>query len=514
MRGQACIDGAGGRSRLMVRFDLLVVGGGINGVGIARDAVGRGLSVLLVERGDLGGATSSASSKLIHGGLRYLEHGEFSLVAESLRERATMLRIAPHLVRPVRFVLPHFPTMRPRWMLRLGLFLYDLLQGKTLPHAVGVRFDRDPVGAPLRDGLRKGFIYADCAVDDARLVVLTARDAADRGAEIRTHTEFRTAMRKDGVWRASLARNGQDEIIEARAIANVAGPWVGEGASRIDGKTLPVRAIRLVKGSHIVVDRLYDGDQAYTLQAPDGRVVFAIPFQRDFTLIGTTDMPVEHDPARVSISQGERDYLRAVANSCFRKQLTDGDIRWTYAGVRPLLDDGHANASQVTRDYKFDIDAPDGLAPLLSVYGGKLTTYRHLAERATDKLTVALGRRQERWTSQAPLPGGDAAYASLVEEAPQRWPFLPDAMRARLLAAYGTRVTRVLGEARSLAELGTHFGADLYEAELLHLKRDEWATCADDALWRRSKLGLRLNDAERRRVDAWFSTRRIEPQAG
>jgi glycerol-3-phosphate dehydrogenase len=491
----------------MARFDLLVVGGGINGVGIARDAVGRGLSVLLVERGDLGGATSSASSKLIHGGLRYLEHGEFGLVRESLLERATMLRIAPHLVRPVRFVLPHVRDMRPRWMLRFGLFLYDLLQGKSLPHAYSVRLDRDPVGAPLRDGFRNGFVYADCAVDDARLVVLTARDAFERGAEIRTRTELRSAARKGDLWRATLVQDGKEGIVEARAIANVAGPWVGDSAARIEGKTLPVRAIRLVKGSHIVVEKFYDGDQAYTLQAPDGRVVFTIPYQRDFTLIGTTDTPIDGDPARVCATQDERDYLRSVANRSFRKQLTDADIRWTYAGVRPLLDDGKANASQVTRDYKFDIDAPPGLAPLLSIYGGKLTTYRHLAERATDKLTVALGQRHERWTANEPLPGGDAAYMTLLGEAPLRWPFLPEAMRARLLHAYGTRIERVLGEARSLTELGIHFGADLYEAELKHMQRDEWAMSADDALWRRSKLGLRLTEAQQARVQAWFNTR-------
>jgi glycerol-3-phosphate dehydrogenase len=488
----------------MARFDLLVVGGGINGVGIARDAVGRGLSVLLVERGDLGGATSSASSKLIHGGLRYLEHGEFALVRESLLERATMLRIAPHLVRPVQFVLPHVPGMRPRWTLRLGLFLYDLLQGSSLPHAFSVRLDRDPLGAPLKPGLKHGFVYADCAVDDARLVVLTARDAAERGAEIRTRTELLHAARNGATWTVRLKHGDQEEQLDVRAIANVAGPWASDVAARIDGKTLPIRAIRLVKGSHIVVPRLHDGAQAYTMQAPDGRVVFAMPFRSLYTLIGTTDIPVDGDPGKVAITQEERDYLRAVANRNFRTQLDDSDIVWTYAGVRPLLDDGAANASKVTRDYKFDIDAPAGLAPLLSVYGGKLTTYRHLAERATDKLTVALNQRRERWTAREPLPGGDARYMTLLGEAQLRWPFLPDAMRVRLLSAYGTRIERVLGDARSLADLGQHFGADLYEAELRHLRRDEWAMCADDVLWRRSKLGLRLNGEERARVDAWF----------
>ncbi len=353
--------------------------------------------------------------------------------------------------------------------------------------------------------MKHGFVYADCTVDDARLVVLTARDAADRGAEIRTHTSLLHAERTGGLWRAKLRHGDAEEIIETRAIANVGGPWASDVAGLIDGKTLPSRAIRLVKGSHIVVPRLYDGAQAYTMQAPDGRVVFAIPFRGDFTLIGTTDITIDGDPGHVAISQDERDYLRAVANRNFRKQIDDGDICWTYAGVRPLLDDGAANASNVTRDYKFDIDAPPGLAPLLSVYGGKLTTYRHLAERATDKLTVALGQRQNRWTAQAKLPGGDVGYMTLLGEASLRWPFLPDAMRTRLLGAYGTRIERVLGDATSLDALGQYFGADLYEAELRHLQRDEWATCADDVLWRRTKLGLRLADDECAHVEAWFA---------
>lgn len=492
-------------------LDLLVVGGGINGVGIARDAAGRGLSVLLVEQDDLASHTSSWSSKLIHGGLRYLEHYEFRLVREALTEREVLLRAAPHLVRPLTFVLPHAPDMRPTWMIRIGLFLYDHLGGRELlPGSRQVRLSPDePFGAPLRPQFRTGFTYSDCRVDDSRLVVLTARDAFERGAEIRTRTRCVRAEREDGVWRAELedVESGAKQEVRARILVNATGPWVSrflQEATRTDSRS----RIRLVKGSHIVVPRLYDGEHAYILQNDDRRVVFVIPFEDDFSLIGTTDVPVGDDPLQETITEEEIDYLLRAVGRYFREPPQRGDIVWTYAGVRPLYDDRSRDPSTVTRDYVFDLEAPAGAAPLLSVFGGKLTTYRRLAEHALAKLARVMPVPGGPWTAGAPLPGGDipdAAFEEFFAALAARRPAFPRPLLRRLARAYGTRVDRVLGAAERPEELGRDFGAGLSECELEHLVREEWARTAEDVLWRRSKLGLRLGRPEAEAVGRWMA---------
>lgn len=484
--------------------DLLVVGGGVNGAGVARDAAGRGLKVVLCERGDLAGATSSASSKLVHGGLRYLETYEFRLVRESLMEREVLLRSAPHIVRPLRFVLPLHAGMRPAWMLRIGLFLYDHLAGrKLLPPARSLKRGRDAALEPLQPAYRRGFEYSDCAVDDARLVVLNARDAADRGAEILTRTEFTGAERQNGGWLATLkGRDGAVRQVRARAVVNAAGPWVGEALHDIrSGKARHVP--RLVKGSHIVTRKLHDLPDAYTFQEADGRVVFAIPYEDDFTLIGTTDVPFEGDAAQVEASGDEVDYLRKAASEYFARPVEAGDVVWTYSGVRPLYDDGAAKASTVTRDYVFDLDAGEGRAPLLSIFGGKLTTHRVLAEHAMRELKPLLGVKAGPWTEHAHLPGGDfdpGQVDGFIIDQQRRWPALPAGMIRRMCRAYGTRIDQVLGQ----GDPGELIGGRISEAELAYLKDAEWARTAEDVLWRRSKLGLHLDAAAQARIKAWF----------
>ncbi len=384
-------------------YDIVVIGGGINGAGIARDAAGQGLKVLLCEKDDLASATSSASSKLIHGGLRYLEHGEFRLVRKALKEREVLLRNAPHIVWPLRFVLPLDQGLRPAWLIRLGLFLYDNLAGRRrLGGSRAINLTAGPEGAPLQDRIRKGFLYSDCWVDDARLVILTCLDAAERGAEICPRTACIAARREDGLWKVTLtgARQG---TVTARALVNAAGPWVDDVQQDVIGRDTPDR-LRLVKGSHIIVDRMYDGEQAYILQNTDRRVVFALPYQTDFTLIGTTDVPFDGDPAEAEITPEEIQYLCGAVNRVFRKQLTGADVRGSYAGVRPLFNDGDVNASAVTRDYVFDLDAPEGAAPLLSIYGGKITTYRQLAEHALADLSPKLGVENQPWTATPLCP--------------------------------------------------------------------------------------------------------------
>lgn len=489
--------------------DMLVVGGGVNGAGIARDAAGRGLSVLLVEQADLGGATSAASSKLVHGGLRYLEHYEFRLVRESLREREVLLRLAPHIVWPLRFVLPHHSGLRPAWLLRAGLFLYDHLGGRErLPGTRTLRLATAPAGKPLLPRFAWGFEYSDCWVEDSRLVVLNARDAADRRAEILTRTRLAEARRDGGLWVATLATpDGSTRQVAARSLVNAGGPWVDRVRGAL-GRRDNRPGVRLVKGSHIVLPRLYDGPWCYTLQGADGRVVFTIPYEGRFTLVGTTDVPFDGDPATAAASPAEVRYLCDVVGQYFRAAAAPGDVVWSFAGVRPLHDDGSDNPSAVTRDYVLDLEAAPGEAPCLTIHGGKITTYRRLAEDALARLLPALGRQAAPWTATAPLPGGDmpgADFDRFLAGAAARYPFLPPAHLRRLARAYGTRVGQVLGEATAMAGLGRDLGG-ITEAELDYLHRAEWARTADDVLWRRSKLGLHLGDGAKRAVADWFPT--------
>ncbi len=474
----------------MESFDLLVVGGGINGAAIARDASHRGSKVLLVEQGDLAQHTSSASSKLVHGGLRYLEYYEFRLVREALKEREILLRTAPHIVRPLSFVLPHAEGMRPWWMVRAGLKLYDLLAiGGSLPRSRAVRRRESMLRSPLHESRRRHLaFYWDAWVDDARLVVLNAVDAAERGAEIAVRTELVSARRQSELWHATLS-DGRE--VAAKAIVNAAGPWVAE----VLGHRLSERAssaVRLVKGSHIVIPRLAEGGHAYILQQPDGRVIFALPYG-EFTLAGTTDIPVDR-PEQAVIDDDEVDYLCAALNIYFVRQTAPADIVWTYSGVRALYDDGAASAQAVTRDYRLELDEDPG-AKLLSVFGGKITTARALAEEALDLLGIS-GRRT---TATSCLPGGELTPAFNLWLA-RLGEWIPNAMRRRLAEAYGTRLCDLLGDATSLDDLGRRFGAGLYEAEIRYLREREFARTAEDILWRRTKLGLRLSPDQRQSV--------------
>jgi glycerol-3-phosphate dehydrogenase len=487
------------------QVDLLVVGGGINGTGIARDAVGRGLSVMLCERDDLAAHTSSASTKLIHGGLRYLEQYEFALVGKALAEREVLLKASPHIAWPLRFVLPHQPHLRPAWLIRLGLFLYDHLgRGRrSLPGSRRINLGRHAAGAPLRDEFRVGFVYSDAWVQDARLVVLNAMDAAARGATILPRTRCVQARREDDGWLAVLEGPQGRREVRARALVNATGPW----AVRFLDEVAAVghdHALRLVKGSHIVVPRLFEHDHAYIFQQPDRRIVFAIPYERDYTLIGTTDVEYHADPAAPRIDADETAYLCEAANRYFKRTIAPADVVWSYSGVRPLLDDESGNASEVTRDYLLEVDARG--APLLNVFGGKLTTFRRLSEEAVDRLAPLLGSKAPAWTAQGhPLPGGEEADpARTLAALRERRPWLPESFAWRLVHTYGTRAERVLGEAGSLAALGEHFGADLYRAEVDYLRGHEWAATAEDVLWRRTKLGLRIDAQGRERLAAYL----------
>jgi len=490
-------------------YDLLIVGGGINGAGIARDAAGRGLKVLLVEKDDLASHTSSASTKLIHGGLRYLEYGEFRLVREALIERERLLAIAPHIIWPLEFVLPQKNSPRPAWMVRLGLFLYDYLGGrKKLPATRTINLSRDAKGNGLKPDMGTAFVYSDCWVEDSRLVALNAIDAAERGATILTRTRLTNAQRDGGVWRATIADEAGSREIQAKILVNAAGPWVADVLGKT-GNARNDRGVRLVKGSHIIVPRLYAGDHAFLLQNPDRRVIFAIPYEREFTLIGTTDLPWDEAPGKPVISAEETRYLLEAAGTYFAKPLSEADIVWTYAGIRPLYDDHAASASAVTRDYVLDVEGGDGEAAMLSIFGGKITTYRKLAEHALEKLAPFLATPGKGWTADAALPGGDIAggdFEAFVAQLSGDYLGLPVALLRRLARAYGTRTRRLLGHAHTIADLGEDFGGGLYGREVDYLVRSEWARSVEDILYRRSKLGLHVPEATAERLGAYLSS--------
>ncbi|MBT9529486.1 MAG: glycerol-3-phosphate dehydrogenase [Pseudomonas sp.] len=488
-------------------YDLAVIGGGINGAGIAADAAGRGLSVFLCEKDDLAQHTSSASSKLIHGGLRYLEHYEFRLVREALAEREVLLAKAPHIVKPLRFVLPHRPHLRPAWMIRAGLFLYDHLgKREKLPGSRSLRFG---AGSPLKAEISRGFEYSDCWVDDARLVVLNAMTVREHGGHVHTRTRCVSARRSKGLWHLHLERNdGSRYSIRARALVNAAGPWVARFIQD-DLKQQSPYGIRLIQGSHLVVPRLFDGEQAYILQNEDGRIVFAIPYLERFTLIGTTDREYQGDPAQVKITDPEIDYLLAVVNSHFKQQIARGDILHTYAGVRPLCDDESDQPSAITRDYTLALSGHPGEAPLLSVFGGKLTTYRKLAESALSQLAPYFSHLQASWTASAPLPGGEqmSSVAELSERLCQQFGWLPLSLAKRWASSYGSRTWRLLEGVNTLSDLGEHLGAGLYSREVDYLCREEWAQSSADILWRRSKLGLFMTPGQQAKLEHYLHTR-------
>jgi glycerol-3-phosphate dehydrogenase len=508
-------------------LDLFIIGGGINGCGIARDAAGRGLKVTLAEQGDLAQGTSSASTKLFHGGLRYLEYFEFRLVREALEERETLLAAMPHISWPMRFVLPLSPDMRfegetptsrllgwtmpwlkgrrPDWLIRLGLFLYDSMGGrKVLPATRTLDLTRDPAGAPLKPGFRKAYEYSDCWVQDSRLVVLNARDAAQRGAKILTRTRVIGARRDGEVWTVVTEGTAGRETHRARALVNAGGPFAAQILR--DVVAIPSReGVRLVRGSHIVTRKLYDHDRCYLFQGADGRIIFAIPYEQDFTLIGTTDQDHKAPPGDVQMTGAERDYLLAFANQYFRTPLTAADIVWSYSGVRPLYDDGASSATAATRDYVLKLDA-EGPA-LLNIFGGKITTYRRLAESALAKLSAPLGVKDAPWTARVPLPGGDFPLEdkpAMVERLRQAHPFLTEPWATRLIRAYGTEAAQILGTARQAAELGRDFGGTLTEAEVRWLMQKEWARTAEDVVWRRTRLGLRMTPEEIAALNSWM----------
>lgn len=478
-------------------YDLAIIGGGINGTGIAADAAGRGLKVVLLERDDLGGGTSSASSKLIHGGLRYLEHGAFRLVRESLREREALLTRAPHLVHPLRFVVPHAPGMRARALMRLGLFLYDRLgPWRSLPNSCAIDLSHDAAGSPLRAGFNAGFTYYDCMVDDARLVVTVALDAAERGARILTRSQVVAVMRGSDAWRITAETEAGTITLAARALVNAAGPWCAEVA-RLANAVSYASAVRLVRGTHIVVPRIRGANDAYLLQNDDQRIVFALPFERDFTLIGTTEIPVTSPDDGFIASDEETDYLLEVARRFFSHPVTAEDIVWRFAGVRALADDGARNASAISRDYRLDLVQSGSEPALLTIVGGKITTFRSLAEAALARLAPYFPGMGRAWTAHAPLPGGDlgdGGLASFGEALSRRHPGFAQSTLIRLAALYGTRAERLLGDAKSDADLGVHIGGGLTAREVLYLRDNEWARTAEDVLWRRTKAGLHIGE--------------------
>jgi glycerol-3-phosphate dehydrogenase len=485
-------------------IDLLVVGGGINGCGIARDAAGRGLSVTLVERDDLASATSSWSSKLIHGGLRYLEQYEFRLVREALREREVLLRLAPHIIRPLIFVLPHVASMRPAWMIRTGLWLYDHIGGKiTLPRSKAVGFPHMEFSAGLKGDFRSGYVYSDCRVDDSRLTVVNAISAREKGATILTRTRLEQARRADGVWEATVAgADGVPRILRARALVNAAGPWVMDVLDRIAAERIR-GTVRLVKGSHIIVPKVHGLGHAYILQNPDKRVVFVIPYEGQFTLIGTTDVAVGSTEEAAAISDAETDYLLEAANRFLARPLARGDVVSSYAGVRPLYDDGSSNPSEVTRDYVLRVDHERHRAPLLTIFGGKITTYRRLAEEALGKLAPYFPGLKGDWTAGQALPGGALPHFNAFrDEMYRHYAGLGRELLDGVVRRHGSRTTAVLDDATSIADLGRHFGGGLTEREVDYLRQEEWALTAEDVLWRRTKCGLHMSEGEREALRA------------
>jgi D-erythritol 1-phosphate dehydrogenase len=479
-------------------YDILVIGGGINGASIARDAAGRGLSVLLCEMGDLAGATSSASSKMIHGGLRYLEHYEFRLVGEALGERRVLLANAPHIIRPLEFVLPHVPALRPAWMIRIGLWLYDHLGGRhKLAKSRGISLRNSVYGDGLKPEMTKGFVYSDCWVDDARFVVLNAVDAVKRGAEVLTRTRCAEARREGDRWQAVLESKTGRRTVSARFLVNAAGPWVQQVIQQVVRANSPAHA-RLVKGSHIVVPRLHDRAHALILQNDDDRVIFVIPYEDRYSLIGTTDIPCEHGPQPVTISEEETDYLCAAVSRYFAKPVRPADVVWSYAGVRPLYDDGENDPSDVTRDYVLTLDEADGQAPMLSVFGGKITTARKLAEHALQKLTGAGLKAGPGWTTTAALPGGEIeSFPAFLRDLQRGYPALDPHWLEHLARRHGTRARQLLDGVTVPSDLGHGFGGGLYAREVDWLIREEWAVDANDILWRRTKCGLHMTAAER-----------------
>jgi glycerol-3-phosphate dehydrogenase len=501
--------------------DVLIVGGGINGAGIARDAAGRGLSVVLCEKDDLASHTSSASSKLIHGGLRYLEHYEFGLVRKALIEREVLLRSAPHIMWPMRFVMPFDKGQRPAWMLRAGLFLYDsLARRELLPGSSGADLRHHVAGKPLKPEFTRGFVYSDCWVDDARLVVLNAVDAADKGARVFTHTRCISARREGQRWTAELRRDANRSVtVTARCLINAAGPWAAHFLQTALQRPSE-KSLRLIKGSHIVVRRLFDHPNAYIFQHPDGRIVFAIPYEQDFTLIGTTDLDYQGDVNSVAINDDEVRYLCNLAGRYFNEQISPSDVVWSYSGVRPLVEDEASSASAVTRDYRLQLDTQGG-APLLSVFGGKITTFRKLEEEAVDMLGGLLPTRCGTWTANACLPGGDLygirpnnrsvlEFDRFRKALQEKYAWLPPALVARYARAYGTRTGMLLAGRASRSDMGSEIAPGLYEAEVDYLMQLEWASTAADILWRRTKLGLHLPHGTEAGLDAWIRTHRTD----
>ncbi|MEN8321182.1 glycerol-3-phosphate dehydrogenase [Acinetobacter junii] len=488
-------------------YDIAVIGGGINGVGIAADAAGRGLSVFLCEKDDLASHTSSASSKLIHGGLRYLEHKEFRLVREALAEREVLLAKAPHIIRPMRFIMPHRPHLRPAWLIRTGLFFYDHLgKREKLLGSNNVYFKDD---SPLNSAITRGFEYSDCAVDDSRLVVLNAMHAREKGADVVTRTRCLSAQRVEGYWVVELENAQGSFKIKAKALVNAAGPWVAQFIKQ-DLQLKSPYGIRLIQGSHIVVPKLYEGDKAFIMQNDDRRIVFAIPYLDQYTMIGTTDREYQGDPSKVQITQAETDYLLEVSNAHFKKQLTQADIIWTFAGVRPLCDDESDNPSAITRDYTLALSQEThDQAPLLSVFGGKLTTYRKLAESAMHQLNPFFPEMKESWTASEALPGGEnmASAEQLANEIRAQITDVSESLAKRWATSYGSRIWNILGELVSIDQLGLSFGHGLFAKEVDYLCRFEWVTTSEDILWRRSKLGLVFAQNEIDRLDAYLSNK-------
>lgn len=492
-----------------VIHDIFVIGGGINGCGVARDAAGRGYSVFLAEMNDLASGTSSGSTKLIHGGLRYLEYYEFRLVREALKEREVIWKNAPHIVWPMRFVLPVADGIRPPWLVRLGLFLYDYIGGrKLLPATRTLDMRRDPSGKPLKGLFKKAFEYSDCWVNDARLVVLNARDAVKRGAIVRTRTKVVSAERRGGLWHLTMEdmRTGVRSQARARLLVNASGPWIDEVLSSAVGQN-DAHNVRLVQGSHIVIRKKFDDPRAYFFQNRDGRIIFAIPYETDYTLIGTTDRDYKDDPAHIKISDEETDYLCNAASEYFEVPVTRNDIVWTYSAVRPLYDDGASKAQEATRDYVLRPDAPSGQAPRIDAFGGKITTYRRLGEHMLEKIEGFLGKRGAPWTANAALPGGDFphdGFAGRVTALRREYPFITDTLATRLVRLYGTDAWTILGASKNTEDLGQLFGSDLYQAEVDFLIVQEWAKIAEDVLWRRTKMGLRLTKEEASLLDQYM----------